>query len=315
MRLRCAVMMGVVIGMLASAPHIACAAPVPAERDDGGNETANQVIDDAGRIITVEHPFQRIISLYGAHTENLFSLGAGGQVIGVARHDDWPPETAAKPVFSYHDDLEKFLAARPDLVLIRPMIDRGYAQLVLRLEQHGIRVVSLQPTTVKDMLVYWRALGILAGRQAAALDMVARFEQTTARIRRITGAIPDKKRVYFEAIHDRMRTFAPHAMAVYALETAGGINLAADAQARRGTNIADYSKERILAKADHIDVFLAQSGRMNRITVEELINEPGFGAIKAIRTGRVHLIDEDLVARPTPRLLEGIELLNRLLYP
>ena len=89
-----------------------------------------QIKDQAGRSVIVARPFERIISLYGAHTENLYALAAGDAVIGVARSDSYPPAVRQKPVFSYHDGLERFLAAAPDLVLIRPMIDRGYAPLI-----------------------------------------------------------------------------------------------------------------------------------------------------------------------------------------
>ena len=65
---------------------------------------------------------------------------------------------------------------------------------------------------------------------------------------------------------------------------------------------------------DEIDVFLAQSGRMNRVSRSQIINEPGFGAIKAIQNDRVYLVEEHLVSRPTTRLLEGITHINKLLY-
>jgi iron complex transport system substrate-binding protein len=276
---------------------------------------AGAIIDAAGRRIPTDRPFQRIISLYGAHTENLFALGAGSQVIGVSCNDDWPIEAKEKPVFSYHDDLEKFLATRPDLVLIRPMVDRGYARLMNGLERHGVAVVSLQPTTLEQMYLYWEILGRLTGRQAAAAQMTVRFKQTTARIASLTAAIPDKKRVYFEAIHDRMRTFAPSAMPIFVLETAGGVNVAPDAVPRRGTNIADYGKERILSHADEIDVYIAQYGPMNRPTCETIASEPGYDLIKAVRNKHIHLIDERLVSRPTLRMLDGICRMAGILYP
>jgi iron complex transport system substrate-binding protein len=274
-----------------------------------------RIVDSAGREINVASPFQRIISLYGAHTENLFALGAAGQLIGVSRNEDWPPQARREPVFSYHDDLEKFLAARPDLVLIRPMIDRGYGRLVRRLEERGITVVSLQPRSMEQMFVYWSVLGMLAGHRTAAQQMISRFKQSVDHIQRRTSVIDNKKRVYFEAIHDRMRTFAPTAMAIFALETAGGVNVAGDAVPRRGTNIADYGKERILSRADEIDVYLAQSGPMNRPTLESIKAEPGYGLIRAVRMDQVFLIDEKLVSRPTLRMLDGICRIAQLLYP
>ena len=280
-----------------------------------GAASAEPLVDDAGRRIVVTQPFRRIVSLYGAHTENLFAIGAQGQLIGVSPNESFPPEARTKAVFSYHDDLEKFLAARPDLVLIRPMIDRGFAPLVRRLEAAGIAVVSLQPATVTQMYAYWRSLGLLTGRSQAAEAMVAGFQAGVTRIGRRTAAIPEKRRVYFEAIHDRMRTFSPGSMPIFALETAGGVNVASDATSRRGTNIADYGKERILAHGEAIDVYLAQSGPMNRPTRETIQNEPGFGLIRAVRENRIHFIDEQLVSRPTPRLLAGICGIGRMLYP
>jgi iron complex transport system substrate-binding protein len=273
------------------------------------------IIDSAGRRIVVKKPYIRIISLYGAHSENLFALGAADRVLGVSGNEAGPPEVKSKPRHSYHDDLEKFLAARPDLVLIRPMIDRGYSQLVNQLETHGVTVASLQPATIDQMFVYWKILGLLTGRRAAAEGMIGRFSRTAEKIRVRTISIADKKRVYFEAIHDRMRTFASAAMPIFALETAGGINVAGDAVTRRGTNIADFGKERILSRADDIDVYLAQVGPMNRPSIEGIKTEPGFELIRAVRENQVYLIDEELVSRPTPRLLEGICQIGRTLYP
>jgi iron complex transport system substrate-binding protein len=276
---------------------------------------AGGISDAAGRRIALTKPFKRIISLYGAHTENLFALGASPRLIGVTRNEDWPPEARHKPVYSYHDGLEKFLAAHPDLVLIRPMIDRGYRQLIHQLEGHGVTVVSLQPGTVDQMFVYWRILGRLTGRDSAAEAMVAHFTQTVQHVRRRTASIARKKRVYFEAIHHRMRTFAPTSMPIFVLETAGGINMAEDALSRRGTNIADYGKERILSRADEIDVYLAQFGPMNRPTPDMIKSEPGYGLIRAVQKDQIYLIDEKLVSRPTTRMLAGICRMVEILYP
>jgi iron complex transport system substrate-binding protein len=147
--------------------------------------------------------------------------------------------------------------------------------------------------------------------------MIAHFQEELTAIRARVDQIPadQKPRVYFESIHARMRTFSPESIAIFCLESAGGINIAEDAVSRRGTNIAGFSKERILARGSEIDVFLAQSGRMNRISVDEIVDEPGFKAIKAVQLGQVYLIDEHLVSRPTTRLLQGIRQIHTYLYP
>jgi len=280
-----------------------------------GIRPPDTIIDQAGRRIVIGKPFERVISLYGAHTENLFSLGLLSEIVGVSRHDDYPPLARTKPVFSYHDDPEKFIAARPDLVLIRPMIDRGYPQFVAMLEKSGITIVSLQPGSVDEMMIYLAALGMLTGRQEQALRLTAKFNQSIDAFRNLTRSNAKRQRVYFEAIHNKMKTFAPGSMAIFALESAGGINVAADAESVNNTNIAYYGKERIMARASEIDVYLAQYGAMNRPTVAIIKQEPGFQIIKAVARNRIYIVDEKIVSRPTMRLLEGVYTIGRCLYP
>ena len=176
--------------------------------------------DDSGQPITVTAPYQRIISLYGAHTENLFSLGAGDQVVGVSTSEDYPPEALTKPALSYRDDPERMLALRPDLVLVRPMIMRGRRGLVDSLRQAGVTVVSLQPRSAEGMFTYWQRLGLLTGRRERAEAMIARFRRELGLIRARVITVPERERprVFFESIHRRMKTFAPDSIAAFALE-------------------------------------------------------------------------------------------------
>jgi len=260
-------------------------------------------------------PYGRIISLYGAHTENLLALGAAAKLIGIDGQSAHLPGAEGKEIFSYHDDPERFLVARPDLVMIRPMIERGYPQLMQRLEQSGIQVVSVQPTTVDQLKDYWRLLGQLTGREAQADGMHRAFQMAVIDFRQLSVQVGKRQRVYFEAIHSKMKTFTPQAMAIFALETAGGVNVAADAPVRANNNIAVYGKERLLSHAAEIDVFLSQQGAMNQVSVEMIMAEPGFGTIKAIKAGRVFQVDETIVSRPTMGLLKGIYRIGCLLYP
>lgn len=273
------------------------------------------VVDQSGREIRLKKPYVRIISLYGAHTENLFALGLDQEIIGVSRNEVFPEAAKRKPVFSYREDPEKFLAVRPDLVLIRPMIDRGYPKLIERLKQSHITVASLQPGSIDEMFRYWRVLGMLTGKTDQAETMIRLFKKKIAQFDALTREITSPKRVYFEAIHSKMKTFSPGAMAMFALKKAGGVNIAIDAKSLRGTNIAAYGKERILSHAKEIDVFLAQKGVMNRIQIPAIKNEPGFHIIKAIRNNEIYLVDEMIVSRPTLRLLEGIVDIGTRLYP
>jgi iron complex transport system substrate-binding protein len=281
------------------------------------NAGAADLTDQSGKTIHFEHPFTRIISLYGAHTENLAALGLDKEIIGRTGGDDYPASITAKPEFSDLDNPEKFIAARPDLILVRPMLENRHPELFTSLQKAGITIVSLQPTDIDQMYAYWQDLGRLTGKTKEAEAMIEKFKAGLARVRETFKDIPEDKRprVYFESIHEMMRTFSPQSISLFSLKSAGGINIAVDAVPRHSTNIADYGKERILSHAGDIDVFLAQTGRMNRVDKMMILEEPGFQSIKAIKDGRVYLIDEKRVSRPTLRLLAGIEQLNLLFYP
>jgi len=278
---------------------------------------AKTVTDDSGKQIEIKKPFERIISLYPAHTDNLIALGLEKNIIGASGGEEGESDIPDKPIFSYHDDPEKFMAANPDLVLIRPMIALRYGQFIKKLEQAGITVISLQPVTIEDMYEYWKTLGILTDTETKAEKMIKNFQNTIDTVSRLVKKMPAEKhkQVYFEAIHNRMKTFSPQSMAIFVLETAGGINIASDAEPVRGSNIAVYGQERILAKADEIDFYLAQCGVMNQVSVEQIKAESGFHVIKAIKNDKVYLIDETKVSRPTPKLLEGIFEIGKILYP
>lgn len=282
-----------------------------------GIASAFQLTDQDGVVHRIAHPYSRIISLYPAHTENLLAMGAASKLIGISTSDSGTGFPKDKERFSYHDSAEKFIAARPDCILIRPMISNSKAALIEKLRKFGITIISLQPHSIAELHEYWRNLGRLSDCSDAAEEMITRFNEDLDRLKAKTANIDvnHRPKVYFESIHSRMKTFSPESIAIFCLTAAGGVNIARDAEPRRGTNIASYSKERILARAGETDVFLAQVGRMNPIDRNSIINEPGFGAIKAIRDDRILLIDEKLVSRPTVKLLEGIARIQAFLYP
>ena len=105
---------------------------------------------------------------------------------GISRTDDYPPSITGKPALSYRDDPEKFIALHPDLVLVRPMIERSYPQFIDKLNQAGIAVISLQPNSVEEMFDYWQNLGILTGHEVQAKEMIAVFK---SRLKVVAGQV------------------------------------------------------------------------------------------------------------------------------
>lgn len=273
--------------------------------------------DDLGQQIHLTQAVTRIISLYSAHTENLYSLGLDEEIIGVGRVDRYPAQALEKPRFDYRSDPEKVIASDPDLVLIRPFIKRSHPEFVSILEQVGIPVVALYPDTFEEFDAYIRKLSILTGKEEQAEELLQEFHQKLAEIRSITQNVNPKVSVYFESVEKGYKTVSPGSLPARAIAIAGGINIAREARAvKPGSSIASYGIERLLEGADDIDVYIVQQGAMHAGTdAESITKRPGFRVIKAVKEGRVHTIDEKLISSPTFRYIQGIQELAHIFYP
>jgi len=260
-----------------------------------------------------EKPYTRVVSLYAAHAENLALMGASKLLVGISE----PMEGVNAPVVTAREGAEAIAALQPDLVLARPMLRIAEPGLLEQLERLGVKVVCLQPRSPEELVPYWLELGRLTGHEKEARDMADRFQTGLAGLDAKIAAIPkdQRKRVFFDAIHRQMKTVSPDSMASFALKHAGAINLAADALPVSDTNIAFFGLEKVVALGDSLDVYLAQRGPMNRVSVEDIRSTPGLSTLKAVRDGKVFLVDEALTSRPTPRLLDGIRGIAAILYP
>lgn len=275
------------------------------------------VVDDLGKEVRLKEPAKRIISLYAAHTENLFSLGLNEETIGASGSETYPPAALAKPSYSYREDAEKVIAARPDLVLVRTFIANNYPDFVKKLETAGIPVAVLYPENIAQFFLCLKKLGKLTGKEKEAADLMAEFNSRLMKIDQVVAGIPrqERKKVFFETTKD-ITTCTPDSNAAFVLEKAGAVNVAADARAvKPGSTIAPYGQERLFASARDIDVYIAQKGEMNKVREEEIYLRPGYQVIKAVQNHQVYLVDEAVVSRPTMRLLDGIAGIGRILYP
>ena len=116
--------------------------------------------------------------------------------------------------------------------------------------------------------------------------------------------------VFFETSADPLRTLTPEALAATSVALAGGILVTDDAPENPGSSMVEYPVEKLIEKAESIQFYVAQLGGMNKtVTLEDICSRPGYAALTAIRKGHVLVIDEKLVASPTFRQLDGIELL------
>jgi len=276
-------------------------------------------VDDDGRQIHLDAPCQTIISMYSAHTENLFAIGAGAQVIGGHKTCIYPPEAAQLDVYDYNGDPEAVIAAEPDAVLIRPFISRKAPEYIEALEKAGITVISLYADNYEEFPAYIATLGKITGHETEAAERLAEFQAEIDDIQQKISQIPteDRQTVFLETTETNIRTAAAGSMAATAIDLAGGINLAEGAKpSTEGSSIAEYGVEQILAHADDIDVYVSQRGAMNAggnlISISE---RPGYDTLRAVQNNRVYLINEKFISSPSFRFTKGVRELARFLYP
>ena len=280
------------------------------------SRAAISFIDDDGRAVALTGPRRRVISLYSAHTENLFAIGAGEALVGGHTTCVYPPEAAPFAIYDYNGDPEYIIAAEPDLVLIRPFIRRHSPNYIAEIEKAGIPVVSLYAESLDDFDGCIRRLALLVAAEAEAEQQLARFHQGLERIREAVGGIEKKQTVFFESTERETRTVAALSFPAQAIEIAGGVNIAADAKpVTPGSSIASFGAEKLLLHAGEIDAYIIQRGPMNAGGGVAPAARPGYHAVKAIQNNRVLFIDEKLVSSPTFRYLNGVEEIARFLYP
>lgn len=274
-------------------------------------------VDDDGRQINLDKPCTKIISLYSAHTENLYTLGVGDKIIGVSDTSIYPADAAFKPVYDYNSDPEKIIAVSPDLVLIRPFITRKVPNLVKTLEKAGITVVSLYPEKFDDFDDYINKLGMLTGTENIAKNKLIEFHSNLNKISALTKNISDKQKIFFESTEVNLRTITNDSMPAKAIELAGGINIAKDVKPiNSGSSIASFGAENILALADEIDVYVSQVGAMNAGgSLHSITIRSGFDTIKAVQNDKVYIINEKIISSPTFRFYKGVKELARYMYP
>lgn len=269
------------------------------------------VTDATGKEVTVAKEPQRIVSTSPAETEILFALGLNERIVGVSDFDDYPAEASTKPKVGgvVKPSEEAILAQSPDLVIGGISMEKPVAD---KLKSLGMPVYVTHPKKVDDILNNILTMGVITNRQEQAEKVVAAMKQDIARVQEAVKAVKpeDKKKVYLE--------FAPGwtvgkgEFLDELVTLAGGTNIAADTE---GWN--PISEEKIL-KSDP-DVILYAKGITDDKTgtkLEEIIaKRNGWDTMKAIREKQVFGMDQNLLARPGPRITQGLIEVAKAIYP
>jgi len=273
-----------------------------------GAAGARTFTDDAGRRVAIPAALRRIVSLAPGHTETLYALGAGARVVVADTYSDYPPEARKKAKLNCwpRPPVEQIVAAKPDLVLVMTEETDFLAQM----EAARVPALKLFPKSYEAVLREIALLGKVLGLEGRSELLVRQMRNRTAAVRqRVRGAPP--VRVMYEIDGtDAARPYAAGGGGFYGdiLRMAGGRNIFADLK----VPTAQVSIEQIVARDP--EVILGGSSRPAGM-VERFRGRDGWQGIAAVRAGRIYPVDGHRLTRASPRLVEGLEQVARVLHP
>lgn len=264
--------------------------------------------DALDREVVIYEPPRRIIPLAPSLTEILYHLGLGDKVVGVTNHCNYPPDAAAKPkVGSYINlNVEQIVSLAPDLVI--GTVDGNERAVVEILEKAGIPIYLVNPRNVREAILTMALLGELCGVEQAAKALAA---ELTGRVDQVVlmTASREKPLVFLQINLQPIMTVNSRTMHHDLIRLSGGRNMTAE----EPITYPRIGMEEIIRRQP--DVILISSmergGRFEKAKEEWL----KWTSIPAVKTGRVHLIDSDLIDRPSPRVVEGLEIMAKLIHP
>ena len=265
-----------------------------------------EITDDAGRRVSLPERVDRVISLAPNLTEIVFAVGGGDRLVGNTTYCDYPAEAKAIPKVgdSLQPSLERIIALRPQVVLISTA-----SQLEVftqQLHNQNIAAFVTDPHNVEDVFRSIEQIGQILGQTEQATLLVKKLRERTRAVAQVVQHA-QPVRVFYQASDEPLYTAGRDAYVTDLMRRAGAVSVTADVPGAW----PKFSKESALAAKPEA-IILPTGGSMgasNSSVTEALRNSP------AALAGRVYKINDDYLARPGPRLVDGLEAMARALHP
>ncbi len=264
--------------------------------------------DDEGTQVELASEPQRIVSLTPATTEILFRLGAGPRVVATTDFDDYPPEAVALPdVASYTAvDVEQIVGLETDLVIAGGNFFNDPAAIA-QLRELGVPVLVTYAPDIATVLRDIQLVGQAVGLEEEARDLTAAMQADFDQVAAATAELP-RPRVFYEldATTD-IYTAADDSFIAEMIELAGG-----DPITTGSTTDFAISIEQLVA-ADPEVIVLGDA--VYGVTAEAVAARPGWDVMTAVKDGQIRGVNDLVVTRPGPRLVEGLRELALAIHP
>ena len=263
--------------------------------------------DSRGRDLILPAPPQRIVSLVPSVTEIAYALGGEDRLAGVTDFCDWPPEAQKKPRVGgmLAPNLELIIALKADLVVATTEGNRQ--ETVDQLQRLGIPVFTVNPRRLSDVMTVIAQVGELTGRRAAVGPLVESLRRRVEAVDRAVRPYPRPK-VLYVLWPEPLIVPGREGLVTELIDLAGGASVTAG----EADSYPRFSLEAVVARAPEV-IILARHGAdgtpLARAPWERLTTLP------AVRGGRVHSVDGTYLHRYGPRVVDGLELLARMIHP
>jgi iron complex transport system substrate-binding protein len=264
--------------------------------------------DALGRIVAISYPPKRIVSLVPDITETLFALGLTNEIVGVTRFSDFPAAAKEKPEVGPYVDInvEAIINLRPDLILGTG--DGNPLRQVKRLERMGFPVYLVYPRNFEEILTTIERIGEIVGKESDGKRIVREMRLRLEHVfQRVAGR--GKPKVFLQIGRGPMVTVAEGSFAHHLISLAGGENIAKDAP----IPYPSYTLEEVILEAPEVIIISSMYVRSNPA---HWLNEwKKWKVLPAVRNNRLYTINSDLIDRPSPRIIEGLEEMARMIHP
>ncbi len=280
----------------------------------------------------------RIVSLVPSATEMLFALGLGGDIVAVTHECDYPPAALELPRITrnalpqglssreidaavkerslqgqsiYELDTELLRSLRPDLIVTQALcavcaVSYEDVRTVAQELETRPRVISLDPSTVGEVLGDAGRLATVTGSQEAAAQLV---RDAAARIDRVRVQTRRVRRPRVVALEWLDPPFAAGHWTPQLIEYAGG----EDVLGGPGEHSEERTWEEVQAAQPDV-VIVMPCGYDAALAYREA--EMHAGELRSVGAGEVVAVDAAAYfSRPGPRIVDGLELLAHILHP
>jgi iron complex transport system substrate-binding protein len=294
-------LVGIIFTLFLLAPHAYPLTPKSA------NAEPISVTDDLGRDVRFMKPPERIVSLAPGLTEILFSLGLDDRIVGVTDYCNFPQEALSKTrVGGLNANIERILALHPDLVVA---VAGLYQQENLsRFERFHIPYFVVDPSSLEKIFGTILVFGKIADVKETAVERVRQLRARLDGVRQRVRSLPPARLLYV-VDKEPLISVGKGSYLADLIREAGGINIAGGLE-------KDYpmlSMEYVIQQDPQVIILAMDADRT--LSDQEKRYWDRWSSLSAVRDGKIYKVDRDLLNRPGPRVMDGLEELARLLHP